>query len=305
MPSPLTTTSLVDLLDPRFREIWDGEMALEEDYIPKLFNEEVPTLTTEKGSSLTPMGLYNEFTGLINYDGPSQGYNWSTTYKEYAKGMQIERALIEYDQFGVVDTRMKLLARSARQSRQALAASAFGNAFSVDPNYVNSENVALCSDSHTCPASTVSTTVGFDNLITDALSPASLKAAYIQGRKFRDNAGQPVESFEFDQLLVPPDLKDRATEIFITGTGLDTAEGTTNVLKGRYSVLDWVRLTDTNNWFLINSALRKENLFWFDKVKPEYAGVEDFDSLLAKYRGYYIAHYGRADWRWVLGASVS
>lgn len=305
MPSPVTISGFPDLLDPRFREVWDGEMALEEDFIPKLYSVETPTLETERGTSLTPMELFSEFAGIVSYGGPTQGYNWNTTSREYAKGIQIERKLVEYDQFNVIEGRMKLLARSARQSRQVLAASGFSNAFIVDPNYVHSENVALCSDSHTTPMAGVSTTTGFDNAITDALSPASLKAAYIQGRKFKDNAGQPVDSFEFDELLVPVDLKDRAAEIFETGTGLDTAEGTINVLKGRYRVVDWIRLTDTNNWFLINGSARKENLFWFDKVKPEFARAEDFDGIIAKYRGYYICHYGRADWRWVIGANVS
>ena len=305
MPSPLTISGFPELLDPRNREIWDGEMELENDYIPKLYTVETPTQETERGASITPMELFGEFTGLVQYGGPSQGYTWNTTAKEYARGLQIERKLVEYDQFGVIETRVRLLARSALQSRQVLAASLLSNAFIVDPNYYNSEGVAVCSDSHTSPLTGTSTTVGFDNNITDALSPASLKAMYILGRKFRDNAGQPSENYEFDELWCPVDLKDRAMEIFETGTGLDTAEGTINVLKGRYKVIPWIRLTDTNNWFLCNSTLRKENVYWFDKVKPELSSMEDFDGIVAKARGYYICHYGRADWRWIAGSNVS
>ena len=94
-------------------------------------------------------------------------------------------------------------------------------------------------------------------------------------------------------------------EIFETGTGLDSAEGTSNVLKSRYKYVDWIRLTDTNDWYLIDTSAMKENLFWFDKVKPEFARVEDFDTIVAKYRGYYVCHRGRADWRWLIGAQVT
>jgi hypothetical protein len=305
MPSPLTVAGFPDNLDPRFREITDGEYEIEKDMIPEIFGMETPTQLTERGSSLTPMELMAEFTGTITYGGPVQGYNWTTTAKEYALGTVVERKLVEYDQFNIIETRFKLLARSARQARQVFGASVFTNAFIVDPNYTNSEAVALCSDSHTTPFPGVSTAIGFSNTKTSAFSPAALKAAYIQGMKFRDNAGQPIDGMTFDKILGPVDLTDRASEVFLTGAGLDSAAGTVNVLKGRYDFVPWIRLANTKNWFLLNNAMQKENLLWFDKVKPEFARVEDFDSFNAKYRAYAIWHYGRADWRWCLGSNVS
>lgn len=304
MANPLTIAGFPDVLDPRFREIVDGELALEEDKIPTFYQMLTPTQYTERGSALTPMGLFNEFLGLVGYDGPTQGYDWNSTIREYARGVQVERLLVEYDQFNVIEGQWRKLARSATQTRQSLAADSFINAFVVDPGYTHTENVALCSDSHTTTRPNVSTTTGFDNLTTAALSPTSLKAAYIQGRKFRDDASQPIDSFEFDMLLVPVDLRQRALEIMQTGIGLDTAEGNVNVLKGRYGVEDWIRLTSPVDWYLINKRAMKDNLFWFDKVKPEFARIEEFDNIIAKYRGYFASHRARADWRWIIGGNV-
>ena len=305
MPSPVNIGSFGDVLDPRFFEITDGEYSLEVDFIPKLYTVKTGSQYTERGSSLTPMGLFTEFLGLVPYDGPTLGYDWQTTHKEYARGIQVERSLVEFDQFDIIESRFRLLARSATQSRQVEAAKTFSEGFSIDSGYTHTENVALFSDSHTSPVSGVSTTTGFDNLTTSAFSPTALKSAYIQFRKFRDNAGQPIEGHEASMLLLPVDLKDRAEEIFGTMKGLDSSDMNKNVLERRYKVVDWIRQTDVNNWFLIDEKLMKENLFWFDKVKPEFARVEDFDTIIAKYRGYYMSTRGRADWRWGLGGNVS
>ena len=61
-----------------------------------------------------------------------------------------------------------------------------------------------------------------------------------------------------------------------------------------------------NNWFLVNLPMQKENCFWFDKQEAEFSRVEDFDTIIAKYRVYQI--YGAARntlWQWIYGSSVS
>jgi hypothetical protein len=305
MANPLTVAGFADVLDRRFMEVATGEFEAEADFIPKFYEKKTPTQYTERVSALTPMGLYSEFSGSLSYDGPDQGYDTTATAKEYALAMQIERLLIEYDQFDIIDKKAKLLARSARQTRQVHAVRPFNNAFTVDTAFYNrSIGVALCSDSQTTTRSGVSTSTGFDNATTSALSPTALKAAYIQFRKFRDDAGQPLESHEANCLLVPVDLKDRAEEIVRTVKGIDSAEHTKNVLENRYRVEDEIRLSSATNWFLINDAMCKENMCWMDKVPVEFAKEEAFDEVIAKFRGYMVYHILVNDWRFVLGANA-
>ena len=101
------------------------------------------------------------------------------------------------------------------------------------------------------------------------------------------------------------DLKDRAEEIVRTVKGIDSAEHTKNVLEDRYQVVDWIRLTSTTNWFLMNSDMCKENCCWFDKVPVEFAKEEAFDEIIAKFRSYMVYHILVNDWRFILGANVS
>ena len=83
------------------------------------------------------------------------------------------------------------------------------------------------------------------------------------------------------------------------------ANNNANVHNGNYSVEEWNYLTDSNNWFLMDTAMCKDfGLKWIDRNKGEFGFVEDFDTLVGKWRAY--ARWGNAwvDWRFILGALV-
>lgn len=131
-----------------------------------------------------------------------------------------------------------------------------------------------------------------------------MAAARIQMVKFRDDKAGRIDVMP-DELLVPIDLYENAYEIVSSRGKLDTAENNPNVHEGAYGVHEWAYLTDTNNWWMMDSRMRQQSLFWLDRVAPEFAFVEDFDSLIAKWRGY--GRWGNAwiRWHWILGAQVS
>ena len=308
MSSPLTVQGFPDNLDSRFFEITAGEFKEEKDIIGQLFTTKDPDQLTMRGSGLTPLGLVPEFTGNVTYDGPDQGYAWSATVKEFALGLEIERKLVQFDQFDLIEKQWKLLARSARQTRQTYAIRPFTQAFSVDTafDYTTDENLSLCNDAHTTTRAGVVTTTGFDNAGTAEFSPTSLKSAYATFRRFKDLAGQPIDENQATHVILPPELKLRAEEVFSTMRGLDEATGNKNVLEGEYKIIDFIRLTDTNNWFLVNLPMFKENHFWFDAEKAEFARMESFDNITARYRVYSMFGVGRTPiWQHCLGFNVS
>jgi hypothetical protein len=201
------------------------------------------------------------------------------------------------------------LADAAHQTRQIHAARFLNNAFSIDTFFsVNSEGVAVCSNSHTTPSPNVSTAVGFDNLVTSSLSAVSLIAAKKQFMQYRDDQGNK-KSFMANELWIPIDLMDVADEIIHSSGKVDTANNNINVLKGGFSIMPnengWNFLTDSNNWFIMDSSARKQYLTWYDRVPLEFAQAEDMDTLVAKWRAYMRYSYVWADWRFILGASVS
>ena len=305
MSTPATSENFADILDVRFRDIFNGLYPQMKSRIPDFFTETTSDRPEEKYSALTDMGPLQLFTGAIAYDNSEQEYDVTATHLEYALGTQIRRKLYDDDQFGVIDEEFEKLTRSAFRTHENHAADFFNNAFSaVSSFYTHTEAVALCSDSHTTPVAGVSTTTGFDNYVTSELSPANLTSMITQFRGFKTGAGDFIDSTP-DTLVVPVNLEDRANEIVRTVQGLDDANQNKNVMEGRFKIVSWIRLTDVNNYWIANQAEMKRNLLWFWRVKPETAKMESFDNIIAKGRIYTRYSFLRRDWRWALGAEVS
>jgi hypothetical protein len=108
-----------------------------------------------------------------------------------------------------------------------------------------------------------------------------------------------------DELVFPPDLYEEAYEIINASGKVDTDLNNPNVHSGQYKGIEWNYLTDTNNWFMCDSRMRRTMLHWSDRVPLEFAFIEDFDTLVGKWRGY--MRFGRAhtDWRFIYGHQVS
>ena len=108
-----------------------------------------------------------------------------------------------------------------------------------------------------------------------------------------------------DTLIVPKNLREAAWEVINSDGKADTANNNRNFLKGKYNVIvGGVWMTDTNNWFMVDSKLMKMYFDWFDIVPLEFSQAKDFDGFTAKYADY--MHYGFfvRDWRPVFGHEV-
>lgn len=306
MPSPAISTAFGDLLDPRFQRIYHEKFKQLPDMIPQIYNV-VPHNGRDimSWSEIGTFGDWQPFSGRVSYDSLTQGYDTTMTFLEFVSGFMVERKLYDDDQFHIMDRKPSGLATALVRTRQRHAARTFNNAFSVD-NYfaVRSEGVALCSASHTTTSPGVSTASGFDNYGTSALSATAVAAARIDFVQFRDDRGNFFSAMP-DTLIVPPALYEVAYEITASSGKVDTANNNRNVHEGKYKTIEWNYLTDASNWFMTDSMMQKESLFWCDRVSSEFAYAEDLDTLVAKWRGYARWAKAEIDWRWIFGAQVS
>ena len=300
----LISSNFASVLDPRFKRIWDERFTDVPDMISDFYDVQTGKLNIERFSTVGTTGEMPLFNGSITYDDISAGYNTLIEPLEFGMGIQIERKLFDDEQFSIIDQKPKALAGSLFRRRQIDAARPFNNAFSVDSYFgTNSEGVAMCSNSHTT-TSGASTSAGFDNLVTTSLSAVALAAARIQMVQFRGDRAEII-SVNPSQLLIPPDLYEIAFEITNSMGKVDTANNNKNVHNGQYSVKEWNYLTDANNWFLMDSGMMKDfGLIWVERVKGEFGFIEDFDTLVGKWRAYARYGNGWVDWRFILGASV-
>ena len=108
-----------------------------------------------------------------------------------------------------------------------------------------------------------------------------------------------------DELWYPTDLYEQAYEILKASGKVDVATNNPNVHQGAYKGYECIYFNDTNNWFMCDSRARKRYVFWADRIPVEFAMVEDFDTLVAKWRGY--ARYANVytNWRWLIGSQVT
>ncbi len=304
MAVPHISTNFGELKDIRFQRIANEEYNKHPDMIGKLFTD-MPHNGRDRMTfnAVSTIGDFEQ-SSSVQYKDQHMMYDTEMIYLEFTNGIQIERKLFDDDQYHIWSTKPKALGRAAFRTRQQHAARIFNNAFSVDTFfYTQEEGVALCSNSHTTTTG-ASTASGFDNLITDSLTATAVATARIQHTQLRGTQGEII-SLMPDTLLFPPALYERAFEIVNSAGKLDTANNNANVHEGRYKLIEWNYLTDANNWFMIDSVMWGDHVFWSDRVNLEFGFVEDFETFAAKYRAYMRYAMAWDDWRPILGALVS
>jgi len=261
------------LLDPGLRKIFMDEVGQPGDMVSKLFSIEKSNKATEYDLGIGGLGDLEEFTGTIGYSDFEQQYRVSYTHREWVKGIKIERKLVDDDLYNVINSRPKALAMTTRRTREKHGASLFNNAFNTSVAS-GGDALALCSTAHTYVGT--STTVG--NSGTTALSATAVEATRILGMALTDETDNLIDVM-YDTIIVPPNLEETANIIVKTDKQVGSDYNDINFNKGRYNVIVWPRLTDTNNWFMVDSKYMKLYLKWFDRISPEFNKDKDFDTL--------------------------
>lgn len=307
MASPLDSSQFVKLLDTRLREVAEAKYKELPTMIDKIYNVINSDSAWEEFYSVGAVPDIPEFNGKVSYLGVHPGFHIKVEPKEFAGGVQCERKLIDDKKYSVLDSKAEGLMVSAHRVREKQGVKLFANSFSTAYDYMtNEEGVALCSDSHTTKSGT-STANGFDNAGTSALSKTSVAATRILMRKFRNDISERIEISDNLALVVPDNLADTAEEIVGTQKGYDTAALDINTQYGRYEVIPYLRLddTDTNNWYMVDKDAMKNDAIFVDRMKAEINNTVDFETYMLKTSAYMRCAYGWKDWRFVFGHNVS
>lgn len=301
MPDLALTENFGDLLDARMRKIYDKEYAenIETSMISKIFGMETSTRNYEIVSGIGGMGDLQDFDGQISYDSVGQLYDKTFTFPEKALGFKVERKLYDDDLFGIMDRRPWQMAVSSARTREKTAAAVFNGAF-VGTDGPDSQ--PLCSSSH--PYSPDDSTT-WDNAGSSALAATSVEATRRLGHTEIKNDRGELMLVNYDTILCTVNNEQTAYEIINSSGKVDTADNNTNFHKGRYNLAVWDRLSDSNNWFMLDSRMAKMFLLWWDRVKDGIKMDTDTDSLVAKWYIYERYCAGWADARPIYGHNVS
>jgi phage major head subunit gpT-like protein len=287
------------LLDPGLRKIFMDEYALPEGQKDNLFGMEKSNKSVEYDLGIGGMGDLEEFDGTIPYDDFKQQYRVSYSHREWVKGIKIERKLVDDDLYSIINKRPAQLALVTKRTQEKHGASVFNNAFNTSV-FAGGDGLALCASAHT----RVGTTTTNSNTGSTALSATAVEATRLLMRALTDETDNLLIS-RIDTLLVPPALEEQAWEI-VNATGkMDTSDNNPNFNKGKYKIIVWDYLTDSNNWFAIDSRMCKMYLKWFNRIPTEFNKDKDFDTYISKWSTYCRYSYGFSDWTWLYGHNVA
>lgn len=265
----------------------------------QLYGKETSKKAVEYDLGIGGMGDMEEFDGTIPYGDFHMQYRVSYTHKEWVKGIKIERKLVDDDLYNVINKRPQQLALVSRRTREKHGASVFNNAFNTT-TFAGGDGLALCANAHT----QVGTATTQDNSGTTALSATAVEATRILMIRYLDETDNLINVMP-DTILVPPNLEETAWQIVKTDREVDSANNTMNFNMGKYKVIVWNYLTDTNNWFMIDSKYCKLFLKWFDRIPQEFNKDKDFDTYISKWSTYGRYSYGFSDWKWIYGHEVA
>lgn len=281
------------------RKIFMDEVGQPGEMVSQLFSIEKSNKATEYDLGIGGLGDLEEFTGTIGYGDFEQQYRVAYTHREWVKGIKIERKLVDDDLYNVINSRPRQLAMTTRRTREKHGASMYNNAHNTSV-FAGGDALALCSTAHTYNGT--DTTVG--NSGTTALSATAVEATRILGMALTDETDNLMDVM-YDTILIPPNLEEKANIITRTDKHVGDNINDINFNKGKYKVIVWNRLSDVNNWFMIDSKYLKLFFKWFDRISPEFNKDKDFDTYVSKWSVYNRYSYGFSNWIPIYGHNVS
>ena len=267
------------------------------------------TMTKEEYEAYTVSGLPDipEFNGKLSYYGQAPGYWTKIEPKEFAMGVITVRKFLDDNQWPVLRDHATGLINSMVRTQEKYRARPFNYAWSTAFDFMSSEEgLSLANANHTTKSGT-STSKGFDNTGTSALSKTSVAATWLKMRGFRDDTSERIEMTDNYRIICPDALGDSAEEIVGTVKSVDDANNNINPQYGRYSVMRYMRLDDydSNNWHMVNMDLMRKYLIWASRIPYETDTIVDFETKAVKHSIYSRWGYGWFDWRWIISHQVT
>lgn len=295
------------LLEPGLRKLFYETFDEVPEEYSKIFHVKNSKKAREVDYGLGSMPIWSEFGTAINKDlkgtavtdGEMPKVPYVTipagleriyVHKEFAQGFMVERKMVDDEQYGAIEKMPKDLARAGRYKVEMDAISLLTKGF-TENGY---DGKPLFATDHPILGGGTNS-----NLITGELNQENLEKAIIAMRNFKDEAGKKVV-FKADTLIVPPALEFKAIELLNSVNKPDGDLNNVNSIKGKLKIQVMEFLDSDTAWFVMDSKRHELNFFW--RVRPEFKREEDFDTLVAKYRGYMRYSYGYSDYRGIVGS---
>jgi hypothetical protein len=257
--------------------------------------------------SVNGIGDIPKFNGKLESLVASPGYLTRVEPVEFGAMRQWQRKFLDDKKYDVLNDDSRELGIAAARTVNKYCAYPFIYATSNMNEFMTTEEgVSLCNTAHLTKAN-VSTATGFSNALTGALNATNLATTRLLGANIKSPIATRMGT-NFDTLVVPNALAQKAFEITATQRGLYSGEGTENFWKKQaYKVIVWNLLDDysTTDWYLVDSAAMKRYLMFWERIAPEFTPNHDFQTKITQMGVYFRFGLGYSNWRWILKNTVS
>lgn len=295
------------LLEPGLRKIFMETYKEVPEQYSKVFNVQNSSKAIETDLRMGGFGLWEkkDSAGAVQMQDTVDPQALQYIHEEFASGFQVERKLVDDEQYNQIGKMSKALGRAARATIETKAATVFNNAFTVN----GFDGVPLISNAHKrldggLMSNRLQADAGLSVSADAAFSDKALKAALIQMRKQVDEKGILIQTNP-KKLIVSPSLEYTAKTILgsmnISATGNGTGiTNDKNVLQGHLDVVVMDYLTDTKAWFLLDPTVAELNFFW--RKRLEFGQERDWTTHASKFQGYMRFSVGYSDYRGIFGS---
>lgn len=247
-----------------------------------LFETRQSTKNREELASYVGAGLFSvKPEGQpIDFDTMRQGFRTRVTHVTYALGFPITHEAIAdnlYKELAEFNT--KALARSARLTKETVAALTYDRAFSNSYTFGDGKQL-LATDHPNVSGGTYS-----NKLSTDAdFSQAAVEQALINIDSYTDDRGLQMQIMA-KKLIVPKELRFEVKRILNSPLQSNTAENAINVVRDVFSD-GWAvnnYLTDTDAWFIRTDV--PNGMIHFEREADTFDQDKDFTTRNLRYIG--------------------
>lgn len=228
------------------------------------------------------------------FDSMEQGFVQNVQNVSFGLGFVITREARDDNQYMQIATaRTKALARSARITKETVAANMLNRAF--NPAYTGADGVQMIASTHLTKAG-----LTYSNTLATAadLSEAALEQAATDIGLFTDERGLRIATTP-SRLVVHSSDQWEACRILDSKLQNDTANNAVNALEYKSAIRNGFDvnhyLTDEDAWFLTTDLTDMgEGLIYQERLADEFASDNEFTTDNAQFK-----YYGRYAFSWL------
>lgn len=231
----------------------------------------IPSTTdTEVYAWMGSVPVMKEWTDTRQLSG-LLSYNYSLKNRHFEDTIEVDRNTIEDDRYGQIRPRIQQLAQEAARfpgqlAMETLAAGGTG---------IGYDGVSFFNSAHISGASGSQSNTLTGTGVTLSAVRTDLIAARTAMTRMRDDQGR-IMNLEGDLVVIAPELRDVFQQLLETQMiALTSGTQQTNVLQGAFRVMVNPYLTDTNDWYLLNTREVFKPLLYQTRKAPEFAAVDD------------------------------